>query len=73
MYESPAVFDASAKSSTGVSLNDTLMIGPTVHPPLIDVLLRFRLYRVALTTDVSNMYRAIMLAPSDKDLHRFVW
>lgn len=26
-----AVFDASAKSSTGVSLNDTLLVGPTVN------------------------------------------
>ena len=68
-----AVFDASAKSSTGVSLNDTLLVGPTVHSPLIDVLLRFRLHRVALTTDVSKMYRAIELAPPDRDLHRFVW
>lgn len=31
-----AVFDASAKSSSGVSLNDTLLVGPTVHPSLID-------------------------------------
>ena len=30
-----AVFDASTKSSSGVSLNDTLLVGPTVHPPLI--------------------------------------
>ena len=51
-----AVFDASAKSSSGVSLNDTLLVGPTVHPPLIDVLIRFRLHRVALTADVSKMY-----------------
>ena len=29
-----AVFDVSAKTSTGVSLNDTLMVGPTVHSPL---------------------------------------
>ena len=53
-----AVFVASAKSSTGVSLNNTLLVGPTIHPPLVDVLLRFRLYPVALTADVSKMYRA---------------
>ena len=68
-----AVFDASARSSSGVSLNDTLLVGPTVHPPLIDVLLRFRMHRIALTTDVSKMYSAIELVPPDKDLHRFVW
>ena len=68
-----AVFDASAKSSSGVSLNDTLLVGPTIHPPLVDVLLRFRLYRVTLIADVSKMYRAIELTESDKDLHRFVW
>ena len=68
-----AVFDASAKSSSGISLNDILLVGPTVHPPLIDVLLRFRSYRVAITADVSKMYRAVELARNDKDLHRFVW
>ena len=67
------VFDASAKSTTNVSLNDTLMIGPNVHPPLLDVLLRFRLHEVALTADVSKMYRAVELAEDDKDHHRFVW
>ena len=67
------VFDASAKTSNGVSLNDTLLIGHTVHSSLIDVLLRFRLHRIALVADVSKMYRAIRLANSDKDLHRFVW
>ena len=69
----PAVFNASAKTSTGVSLNDTLLVGPTVHSSLVDVLLRFRLHRVALTADVSRMYRAIALVDEDKDLHRFVW
>ena len=68
-----AMFDASAKSSSGVSLNDLLLVGPTVHSPLIDVLLRFRLHRVALTTDVSKMYRAIELIQEDRNLHRFVW
>ena len=68
-----AVFDASAKSSSSTSLNDILQVGPTIHSPLIDVLLRFRLHQIALTADVSKMYRAIKLAESDRDLHRFVW
>ena len=68
-----AVFDASAKSSTGVSLNDILLIGPTIHPPLIDVQLRFRSHRIALTADVSKNDRAIKVIEEDRNLHRFVW
>ena len=68
-----AVFDASAGTSTGVSLNSTLMVGPTVHLPLVDVLIRFRRYRIAMITDVSRMYRAMLLVEPDKDLHRFIW
>ena len=36
-----AVFDVSAKTSTGTSLNNILLVGPTVHPSLIDVLIHF--------------------------------
>ena len=68
-----AVFDASAKSSTGVSLNDQLLVGPTVHSSLIDVLLHFCFHRIALTTEVSHMYRAILLYTEERDLHRFTW
>ena len=70
-----AVFDASAKTSTGVSFNETLLVGPTIHPrlQLVDVILRFQTHKVALTTDVSKMYRAVRLAESDRDYHRFVW
>ena len=67
------VFDASAKTATGVSLNDLFLVGPTVHSTLIDILLRFRLHRIALTTDVSKMYRAIKLTDTDKDLYRIAW
>ena len=68
-----AVLDASARTLTGTSLNDILLVGPTVHPPLVDVMIRFRSHRIALIADVSHMYRAILLSESDKDLHRFVW
>ena len=35
------VFDPLAKSTSGMSLNDHLLVGPTVHLSLIDVLLLF--------------------------------
>ena len=52
------VFDGSMKTTSGVSLNDQLLVGPTVYPPLNDVLIRFRKHPYVLTTDVSKMYRA---------------
>ena len=67
------VFAGSMKTTSGVSLNDQLLVGPTVHPPLNDVLIRFRRYPYVLTTNVSKMYRTISLAPEDRDYHRFLW
>ena len=65
-------FDASAHSTSGTSFNDHFMVGPTVHSSLIDVVLRFRRYKEALTTDVSRMYRAVFLSAYQNDLHHFV-
>ena len=59
------VFDASAPSTTTVSLNDTLAVGPTLHPTLDSILLKFRMHRVALTGDIKGMYREILLSPPD--------
>ena len=67
------VFDGSAPSTTGISLNNLLQVGPTLHPTLADILIKFRTYPVALTADVSKMYREVELHPTDRDLHRFVW
>ena len=67
------VFYASAKTTSGASLNDQLLVGPTVHSQLIDVLIRFRRHKIALTADVSRMYRAVLLHEDQRDLHRFVW
>ncbi|XP_062538641.1 uncharacterized protein LOC134206912 [Armigeres subalbatus] len=47
------VFDASAPSSSGLSLNDTLMVGPTIQDPLIDIVLRLRTHAFVFTADIS--------------------
>ena len=67
------VFDASAKSSNSLSLNDSLCIGPTLHPNLDEILLRFQTYPIALTGDISKLYREIQLREQDRHLHRFLW
>ncbi len=66
-----AVFDASARTSSGSSLNDTLLTGPNLYPLLTDILIKFRSHRIAISADISKMFREIWLHPEDRDLHRF--
>ena len=67
------VFYASAPSNTRVSLNDLLAAGPTLHPNLDKILLRFRSYRMAISGDIGKMYREVLLCQPDRQLHRFLW
>ncbi len=67
------VFNASCPTSTGISLNDVLMVGPTIQPELVEILIRFRKHAVAFSCDVEKMYRQILVHPSDRDLQRIVW
>ena len=67
------VFDGSAATSSGLSLNKALMVGPTIQPTLSTILIQFRTYPVALNADISKMYREVKLSTEDKDLHRFLW
>lgn len=67
------VFDASCRTSTGVSLNDALMVGPVDQDPLLAILLRFRLHRIAVVSDVAKMYRMVLTQPTDHPLHKIVW
>ena len=62
-----------AHTSTGISLNQSLLVGPTLHPTLETILLRFRTYPIAVSADISKMYREVELAEEDRDLHRFLW
>ncbi|XP_053698867.1 uncharacterized protein LOC128745821 [Sabethes cyaneus] len=67
------VFDASCRTSTGVSLNDALLVGPVVQDDLLNIILRFRLHRYAIVADIAKMYRMIRMQPADQRLQRIVW
>ena len=55
------VFDASARSSSGISLNDQLLPGPNLYPHLSNTVMHFRQHQFAITGDISKMFREIGL------------
>lgn len=61
------------KSSSGVSLNDTLYVGPVVQPDIFAILTRFRIHNFVLTGDIEKMYRQFLLTPDERDLQRILW
>ena len=63
------VYDASAKTSTGVSLNDTLLPGPSMYPLLTTTLTQFRTHKIGMSSDISKMFREIGLQPEEYDFH----
>ncbi|XP_012521918.1 uncharacterized protein LOC105828224 [Monomorium pharaonis] len=67
------VFDASAKSNRGVSLNNTLMIGPTIQDKLFEHLVRFRNHNYVITSDIEKMYRQIWVHPDDRQFKKIFW
>lgn len=66
------VFNASAPSSSGLSLNDALMAGPVVQPDLFDIILKFRTYKFVITADIKKMYRQINIK-QHQTLQRILW
>ncbi|XP_055527649.1 uncharacterized protein LOC129720225 [Wyeomyia smithii] len=67
------VYDASCKTSTGISLNDALMVGPVVQEDLLSISIRFRFHRIAVVADVEKMYRMVKVDPHDQHLQRILW
>lgn len=67
------VFDASAKTSNGFSLNDILEVGPRIQSELFDLLIRFRKFKYAFTADIEKMYRQIKINENDTNMQMIVW
>lgn len=67
------VFDASCKTADGPSLNDALLVGPTVQQDIRSIIMRSRIRRVMIIADAKQMYRQILVDERDTPLQRIVW
>ncbi|XP_055623147.1 uncharacterized protein LOC129766597 [Toxorhynchites rutilus septentrionalis] len=67
------VFDASAKTLSGISLNDIQVVGPTIQRELFDLLIDFKTHDKVLMADIAKMYRQILIAQPDTWLQCILW
>lgn len=63
------VYNASAKSSTGLSLNNILYRGPNIQ----ELILKWRHYQFVLTADVEKMFRQVRVHKDDQKYQKIVW
>lgn len=64
--------DCRAKTN-GMSLNDLLLKGVDFVPPLLAVLWRARIRRVAFMADITEMFHQIVIRKEDRNSQRFLW
>ncbi|XP_036342366.1 uncharacterized protein LOC118751660 [Rhagoletis pomonella] len=67
------VYDASAKSSNGKSLNNILCTGPRLLNDLPAVLLNWRLHVYVVTADIEKMFRCTDMHEEDSEYQRIIW
>ncbi|XP_017485587.1 PREDICTED: uncharacterized protein LOC108374125 [Rhagoletis zephyria] len=67
------VFDASCKTDNGTSLNEQLLVGPTIQRDLFTILIQFRRYKIGFIGDIEKMYRQVLIHPDDRSYQRILW
>ncbi|XP_065665735.1 uncharacterized protein LOC136087157 [Hydra vulgaris] len=66
------VFDGSAKEG-GPSINESLYTGPCLLTCIYSTLLRFRMFKIGLISDIRQAFLNVDICNEYKDLLRFLW
>ena len=67
------VFNASSKPNEGKSLNDCLMMRPSLTAKLHETLVHFSQGTHAVTTDILKAFHCIIVDEEHRKFHKFLW
>ena len=67
------VYDVSSRESGGPSLNQGLYVGPPLTEKIADILMRFRVHKIALAGDIEKAFLMISVVEDDRNVLRFLW
>jgi hypothetical protein len=68
------VYDGSAKTKKGnKSINECLYRGPVILEDLCGLIMRFRLKKIAIVSDIEKAFLQVGLQTLDRDVTRFLW
>lgn len=67
------VFNASALTTSGISLNEAQLVGPKLQRDIFDILLEFRQGKYGKTGDIAKMYRQILVHKDDLKYQKIIW
>lgn len=59
--------------SSGISINEILMVDPNVQNVLFSIFIRFRQHNYELIGDIAKMYRQILITPEQRVLQFILW
>lgn len=67
------VFNASARSTSGTTLNEAQMVGEKLQRDLVEILMSFRQFKYGVTADIEKMYRQIWVHKTDRKFQKILW
>ena len=50
-----------------------MLVGPVVQRDLFSILAQFRTYQYVFTSDISKMYRQVLIAPEHRPFQKILW
>lgn len=67
------VYNASQKTSNGLTLNEQLAVGKIEQPEIFALMLNWRKHKIAIIGDLEKMYKQIKLNENQQHLQMILW